>query len=144
MVKIRPSATETVEKPLPSPVPFQTREGPSAGHSLSRLVSVEMSSRLGPRHWGQSPGAAEAIKEAKSQRARQVEPVNDLRINRAHSRPGGDQLQDGGIREDPNPLERKQRGRLHSKTCGIMAALDSATASWSARSPLPLFPPRDH
>src|SRR6266404_4170782 len=100
MAKMRPSATETVEKPLPRPVPFQTREGPSAGHSLSSPVSADMPSRLGPRHWDQSPGAAEAIKEVKSPRARQVEPVNDLRINRAHSRPGGDQLQDGGIRED--------------------------------------------
>ena len=33
---------------------FHSRGGPSLGHSRSRLVSVEMPSRSGPRHCGQS------------------------------------------------------------------------------------------
>src|SRR5258708_40199818 len=55
---MRPPATDTVEKPLPSPVAFQTRRGPAAGQSFSSPISAEMPSRFGPRHCGQSPAAA--------------------------------------------------------------------------------------
>src|SRR6266404_2579162 len=54
MVKTLSPATATLEKPEPTPVAFQTTGGPSLGHSLSRPLSDEMSSRLGPRNCGQS------------------------------------------------------------------------------------------
>src|SRR5579864_7002518 len=55
MVKILPAATETVENPAPIPCPFHASGGPFLGHSLSSPVSVEILSRLGPRHCGQGP-----------------------------------------------------------------------------------------
>src|SRR4051812_32764950 len=51
---MRPLATETNEYPPPIPLAFHARGGPSLGHSLSRPVSFEMPSRLGPRNCGQS------------------------------------------------------------------------------------------
>src|SRR5271168_778236 len=53
-----------LETPSPTDLPpltlleFQSRRGPPLGQVLSKPVSVEMASRLGPRHCGQSPGSA--------------------------------------------------------------------------------------
>ena len=58
MVKTLSPATATLEKPEPTPVAFQASGGPSLGHSLSRPLSGEMSSRLGPRNCGQSAAGA--------------------------------------------------------------------------------------
>ena len=54
MVKMRPRSIVTLENPPPSPSCFQASGGPSSGHCFNRPVSGEMSSRLGPRHWGQN------------------------------------------------------------------------------------------
>ncbi len=43
----------TLEKPSPIPSCFQARGGPSSGHCCNKPVSAEISSRFGPRHWGQ-------------------------------------------------------------------------------------------
>src|SRR5688500_5113482 len=44
----------TDEYPLPNWLTFHAIVGPPRGHCLSRPVSLEMLSRLCPRHWGQS------------------------------------------------------------------------------------------
>src|SRR5260370_1055901 len=76
---MRPSATETVETPRPMPKAFQTGRGPPFGQVLSSRVSLEMPSRFGPRHCGQSPGA-EAAKAAKDRR--KPEPIRRAVNNR--------------------------------------------------------------
>ncbi len=58
MVKTLSPTTETLAKPSPMPFAFQASGGPSLGHSLSKPVSGEWSSRALPRHWGQSAGLA--------------------------------------------------------------------------------------
>src|SRR5205809_909564 len=44
----------TLENPRPKPPAFQSNVGPPSGHLLSKPLSGEISSRLGPRHCGQS------------------------------------------------------------------------------------------
>src|SRR5436305_6041638 len=58
MVKMCPPAITTVEKPSPKPVAFQANGGPSLGQSFNKPVSVQRSSRLGPRQVGQSAADA--------------------------------------------------------------------------------------
>src|SRR6185295_5591696 len=53
--KIRPPSTATAPSDSPRPVAFQARGGPPSGHAASSPVSLETLSRLGPRHWAQSP-----------------------------------------------------------------------------------------
>src|SRR5256885_691215 len=50
--------TATLENPVPTPSAFQATGGPSGGQDLSRPLSVETPSRLGPRNCGQSGSAA--------------------------------------------------------------------------------------
>ena len=71
IVKMREPETETVEKPWPMPWAFQARGGPPAGHSVKRPVSGEMSSRFGPRHWGQSEAGPLAKQAGATRKARQ-------------------------------------------------------------------------
>src|SRR5581483_10308836 len=76
MVKIFPSATDTVENPLPIPCAFHASGGPPSGHFFSSPVSVDRLSRLGPCHCGQGLGAAHAPTLASAIRA-----PTDIRID---------------------------------------------------------------
>ena len=58
--------SEVLEKPAPTPSHFQTRGGPSLGHSLSRPVSLEIAFRSGPCHWGQSKARNDGAKAARA------------------------------------------------------------------------------
>ncbi len=64
MPKMRPAAIEGVLAPPPSPLIFQASGGPSFGHSWSRPRSLEIASRSGPCHCGQSSAAAVAQPDA--------------------------------------------------------------------------------
>src|SRR6185437_16256998 len=57
MPKILPAATDGVPKPTPSPSAVHNLGGPAFGQTCSNPFSADLPSRLGPRHWGQSPGA---------------------------------------------------------------------------------------
>src|SRR5262245_46291583 len=51
-----PLATAGLPYPTPSLSVLNRSFGPPSGHFWSRPVAAEWPSRLGPRHWGQSPG----------------------------------------------------------------------------------------
>src|SRR4051812_17229972 len=76
---MRPSAEEIAEYPLPRPLASHASGGPSFGHCLSRPVSWEILSRLGPRQVGQ-PEALSFFCCGTSPRAKAPIPI-------AHSAP---------------------------------------------------------
>ena len=59
-----------LDMPRPNPLVRQASGGPPLGHSFSRPVSVEMPSRFGPRHCGQSLPAAQAVEARRRQKRR--------------------------------------------------------------------------
>src|SRR4029434_10369773 len=121
MVKMRPPATDRLEKPPPRPVVSQASGGPGAFHSESRPVSDETASRLGPRHPGHSAAAARARgwlarasipagRSARAPRVRHLHMVVDSRCPRREYFPS----EGRGMRRAGHRAKPPQRARRHA------------------------------
>src|SRR6266849_1864989 len=114
---MRSPAMETLEKPMPIGSDFQTCLGPSVGHSLSKFLSGEMPSRLGPRNCGHS-GAATTKEEHAAARTTRLLMRNRRDISGAPHRWEGTQAGDvsivvnTGAAQSQNCLAATRRGAL--------------------------------
>src|SRR5881296_3638968 len=97
---MRPPAIAMLEKPLPSPSAVHSSCGPLSDHSVSKPVSVEMASRFGPRHVGQSffeAGASPPIAVNDSAALINPRPVNNKLLHIGGLQAGGE---GGGLMSD--------------------------------------------